>query len=1015
MISLAPIGTLDDGQGSASCCASVSQHPRIEAQMKDAITSVCSEWRKRSKAPSEVLDSSCPEARNLVVTIDRFMSNGFHFLRSAGISPEPDSFPKEANLLEPTLFRCLRGDRLYWYFAKEFLTHSECESLVDEWRASNERDLSVAWLKDSLNKQSMPFIFQVLSAGVTEHSVCSFVHARARSFSPRGSSGIVGSTFASWAVLITVILSSAQSFVLNWKLVLKHYSREAAIANRALIKRLANSFLEIADVRFHFSASSNSEPGVPVAEMRASVIFAGSGRPRSPHSRNGQETHHVVAEGSGLQDTPSATLVRSRLSRRRRSARSESTSRAIADVPLPPDFVETTPLMASSPYISSAKDYDYVFDQMLHRGERGLVACGSLPLLRGNRMANLSHQRSVESPPSYASLSEHSVRDGRRGIESVPTRCQDEAPVAEKPADPFDVALKMSISKAKLLAAARETDVKSRSRVPSPPVEFTPFGEVRYVGVTFKMELLKNYVCLFSSIWVSELFGVCRLDMGEVVGLSIKVFRDEMEKFLKFYQVRELQSHGVQQLPWSSTCLKKMSGRRGGEKTKVNCHIEVVAFMLLDASKGRRRRSLFQIYVHFGTGQPVHRFFVLSDRAVYLLSLQCNLVSARKTYITCAYLPLRNVDFIAVCLFIGLQVGADYEVLYLNIVKGSYLEAEEGTRLDSHVMEVCTACAQLGRSMVDAISVAYMQCVSNTLPVYTDSTPQRLITTKFVAKELHIDNPTLECYCLAQWRQTRIDCAMGENVVQRSGFLYHKLVKSSSWLPYSGDYRQSFFHLQGKKLYQFEDSTCKVGERVVALQYAFFSLFLSFEITISEMVSDVCELKGREQSAHMFQMELNNGEKYEFICASGSDLHQWVSLLNLALSTTDLDDEAVACVAVVSRDAILIAQEGLNCAVDGFMRLLVRIDLQHVQSAVGVLASERYACVLSDGQNLNWIFLRSPDEIDRFLAVLQRLGVNRISNEEDGSSRLTALLNSMPRSGDLFYFSDAHSDDAFEL
>ncbi|KHN75111.1 Pleckstrin homology domain-containing family M member 2 [Toxocara canis] len=824
MISLAPIGTLDDGQGSASCCASVSQHPRIEAQMKDAITSVCSEWRKRSKAPSEVLDSSCPEARNLVVTIDRFMSNG-----------------------------CLRGDRLYWYFAKEFLTHSECESLVDEWRASNERDLSVAWLKDSLNKQSMPFIFQ--------------------------------------------------SFVLNWKLVLKHYSREAAIANRALIKRLANSFLEIADVRFHFSASSNSEPGVPVAEMRASVIFAGSGRPRSPHSRNGQETHHVVAEGSGLQDTPSATLVRSRLSRRRRSARSESTSRAIADVPLPPDFVETTPLMASSPYISSAKDYDYVFDQMLHRGERGLVACGSLPLLRGNRMANLSHQRSVESPPSYASLSEHSVRDGRRGIESVPTRCQDEAPVAEKPADPFDVALKMSISKAKLLAAARETDVKSRSRVPSPPVEFTPFGEVR-------------------------------LDMGEVVGLSIKVFRDEMEKFLKFYQ----------------------------------------------------------IYVHFGTGQPVHRFFVLSDRAVYLLSLQCNLVSARKTYITCAYLPLRNVDFIA--------VGADYEVLYLNIVKGSYLEAEEGTRLDSHVMEVCTACAQLGRSMVDAISVAYMQCVSNTLPVYTDSTPQRLITTKFVAKELHIDNPTLECYCLAQWRQTRIDCAMGENVVQRSGFLYHKLVKSSSWLPYSGDYRQSFFHLQGKKLYQFEDSTCKVGERVVALQ---------------EMVSDVCELKGREQSAHMFQMELNNGEKYEFICASGSDLHQWVSLLNLALSTTDLDDEAVACVAVVSRDAILIAQEGLNCAVDGFMRLLVRIDLQHVQSAVGVLASERYACVLSDGQNLNWIFLRSPDEIDRFLAVLQRLGVNRISNEEDGSSRLTALLNSMPRSGDLFYFSDAHSDDAFEL
>lgn len=48
------------------------------------------------------------------------------------------------------------------------------------------------------------------------------------------------------------------------------------------------------------------------------------------------------------------------------------------------------------------KFQDYVFDQMLHRGERGLVACGSLPLLRVNRTAVPTHQRSVELSASCA-------------------------------------------------------------------------------------------------------------------------------------------------------------------------------------------------------------------------------------------------------------------------------------------------------------------------------------------------------------------------------------------------------------------------------------------------------------------------------------------------------------------------------------------------------------------------------------------------------------------------------------
>uniref|UniRef100_A0A0M3JT52 Ras-GEF domain-containing protein n=1 Tax=Anisakis simplex TaxID=6269 RepID=A0A0M3JT52_ANISI len=1039
-------------------------HKFLESAIVKAIRECASEWKKqlecssqmqhhyRVAAPTAGLDSTCEQARNLVVAIDRFMSSG--------------------------CVSCLRGERLYWRFTKEFMTKNECECLKEEWRPRSEREFGVAWIQDCLNKQCMCSVFE--------------------------------------------------SFVLNWKIVLKHYSRNAAIANRVLAKRLAKNFLELCDVRFFFSASVGAAGGglstrnaaaadVPVAEIRSADIFSSDGssttarmvhhqkRLSSEQSQTLIKSHSGLASSSSsssttmrqhsksasqeqstafaangvgvgaatvrasspLSSSPSANVTRgARLSstRRRRSATCYNTTTPSSanqtstatnlDIPLSPDFIETTPLMSSSPFISSAKDYDYVFDQILHRGERGLVPCGSLPLLSNNyshhatlnstsalpqttastttlssmpskttapngnianqqpndilspsnlqitssastlvpfySFANDQHPNTFSGHPSsnvslnsapilnppgqpVSSLSsssssvlhhqnqqqntsalQHSAHLDQRHTTEIrgDVNVKREMPAGVRQSvsssNPFDVALQNSLSKAKLMAAARECETKlfeehqqeplsskqHSAHTSTSPHEFPPFGEIK-------------------------------LDMGEVVGLNIKVFRAEIEKFLKFYQV----------------------------------------------------------YVHFATGQPDHRFFVLSDRAIYLLSLQCNLVSARKTYITCAYLSLTDIDFIA--------VGVDYEVLYLHIRKDAFMEDGDGVKLDGRVMEVCTACRQLGMAMVEAIRMAfnkqmqqqhYLRLMNELqldgeqetsplqLAVYTDRTPQRAIAIKFIAKQLNLEEPKLECYCLALWRQTRIDSSnrlmMGaENVAQRSGFLYHKMIKSNAWLPshYStNDFRQSFFVLNGKKLYQFEDSTCKVGERVIAIQ---------------EMVSNVLELKGCEQSPHMFQIEFTNGDKYELICASADDLRKWVSLLNFALSTTDMDDEAVACIAMISADSILLVQEGLNFVVDGFMRLLTRIRLGNIHSVIGVLANERYACVIRNENEkiLEWILLRSPDEVDRFSATLQRLGVNRASNEEDGCSRLTALLNSMPSSSDLFYFSDAHSDDAFEL
>lgn len=53
------------------------------------------------------------------------------------------------------------GNRLYWLFVKEFMSRSEADYLKREWRVTSTRQLSVAWLKDVLNKQTLLYHFQV--------------------------------------------------------------------------------------------------------------------------------------------------------------------------------------------------------------------------------------------------------------------------------------------------------------------------------------------------------------------------------------------------------------------------------------------------------------------------------------------------------------------------------------------------------------------------------------------------------------------------------------------------------------------------------------------------------------------------------------------------------------------------------------------------------------------------------------------------------------------------------------
>lgn len=63
-------------------------------------------------------------------------------------------------------------------------------------------------------------------------------------------------------------------------------------------------------------------------------------------------------------------------------------------------------------------------------------------------------------------------------------------------------------------------------------------------------------------------------------------------------------------------------------------------------------------------------------------------------------------------------------------------------------MEVCTACARLGETIVHAISFAYSDITSvgkRELDVFTESTAHHFILNKFIAKEI----PEVYLFCFS--------------------------------------------------------------------------------------------------------------------------------------------------------------------------------------------------------------------------------------------------------------------------
>jgi hypothetical protein len=74
----------------------------------------------------------------------------------------------------------------------------------------------------------------------------------------------------------------------------------------------------------------------------------------------------------------------------------------------------------------------------------------------------------------------------------------------------------------------------------------------------------------------------------------------------------------------------------------------------------------------------------------------------------------------------------------------------------------------------------------------------------------------------------------------------------------------------------------------------------------------------------------------------------------------------VACAAILTDTTILFAQEGANCQVDGFMRLLLQITFRDISSLASLNTLRHHIMILRrESGDSEIIFLRNESELQR--------------------------------------------------
>lgn len=134
----------------------------------------------------------------------------------------------------------------------------------------------------------------------------------------------------------------------------------------------------------------------------------------------------------------------------------------------------------------------------------------------------------------------------------------------------------------------------------------------------------------------------------------------------------------------------------------------------------------------------------------------------------------------------------------------------------------------------------------------------------------------------------------------------------------------------------------------------------------------------------VFEVELQNDEKYalqisstnqdgefQIACATREELQRWVQAINLSLDI-NVQDLSLPCTLTVCASSVVLAQEGDNFSIDGFMRALKIFKLKDASYFLTLSKNSTYSIILVNHDlSTDWFFVRNDSELCRLEQTLK--------------------------------------------
>ncbi|KHJ75054.1 hypothetical protein OESDEN_25330, partial [Oesophagostomum dentatum] len=154
--------------------------------------------------------------------------------------------------------------------------------------------------------------------------------------------------------------------------------------------------------------------------------------------------------------------------------------------------------------------------------------------------------------------------------------------------------------------------------------------------------------------------------------------------------------------------------------------------------------------------------------------------------------------------------------------------------------------------------------------------------------------------------------------------------------------------------------------------------------------TETLELDVKKDCQWGFELVLPDGN-LQLQCPSKDEMSKWMRLVNEALNSQG-DDDAAACMVMVTEAELVVAQEGEKCYTDGFIRTLVSFPLSDIREGWILRTDTHMVLVLHVDAMHHWFFFRSEAELDRIAKTLSVYPISLVEIDQHCQEKAMAFL-----------------------